>query len=149
MERRYIKKKGILQFLFFNFVFWILSLHFTMFFYVLHFLRDALRDVKFFFFFFFCIHHGIKKVFVTVNLTILTFLPQLHLYISQFKPFFLRITSLLYLKAAVHNFFVFKVYKIDIISEYTMNPFSKPCFLLVLNHYGTPIISVYIQTILD
>ncbi len=45
--------------------------------------------------------------------------------------------------------FLFKMYKIYIISEYTMNPFSKPCFWFVLNHYGTPIISVYIQTILD
>ncbi len=43
--------------------------------------------------------------------------------------------------------FLFKIYKIYIINKYTMNPFSKPCFWLVLNHYGTPIISVYIQTI--
>ncbi len=28
-------------------------------------------------------------------------------------------------KAAVRNFFVFKIYKIYIISEYTMNPFSS------------------------
>ncbi len=52
-------------------------------------------------------------------------------------------------KAAVRNFFDVKIYKIYIISEYTMNPFSKPCFWLVLNHYGTPIIYVYILTILD
>ncbi len=52
-------------------------------------------------------------------------------------------------KAAVRNFFLFKIYKINIISEYIMNPFSKPCSWLVLNHYGTPIISVYISTILD
>ncbi len=45
------------------------------------------------------------------------------------------------IKAAVRNF-VLKMY----ISEYTMNPFSKPCFWLVLHHYGT-IISVYIQII--
>ncbi len=30
-----------------------------------------------------------------------------------------------------------------------MKPFSKPCFWLILNHYGTPLISVYIQAILD
>ncbi len=30
-----------------------------------------------------------------------------------------------------------------------MNPFSKPCFWLVLNHNGTPIIIVYFRTILD
>lgn len=34
-------------------------------------------------------------------------------------------------------------------SMYIMNLFSKPCFCLVLNHYGMPTISVYIQTILD
>ncbi len=52
-------------------------------------------------------------------------------------------------KAVVRNFFVFKIYKINIISEYIMSPFSKPCFWLVLNHYRTPIIRFYIQTISD
>ncbi len=51
------------------------------------------------------------------------------------------------LKLQSVTFFVFKMYKIYIIREYTMNPFSKPCFWLVLNRYGTPIISVYIRTI--
>ncbi len=41
------------------------------------------------------------------------------------------------------------LFKMYIISEYTLNPFSKLCFWLVMNHYGTHIISVYIQTILD
>ncbi len=53
------------------------------------------------------------------------------------------------IKAAVRNFFVFKIGKLYIICEYTMNPFSNPCFWLVLNQYATPIISVYILTILD
>ncbi len=37
--------------------------------------------------------------------------------------------QLTYIKAAVRNIFVLKIYKINIISEYIMNPFSKPCFL--------------------
>ncbi len=45
--------------------------------------------------------------------------------------------------------FAFKMYQIYVISEDTMNPFSKPCIWLVLNHYGTPIMIVYIQTLLD
>ncbi len=49
-------------------------------------------------------------------------------------------------KTALRNF-VLTVYYIYIIREYTMNPFSKLCFWLVLNHYDTPIISVYIWTI--
>ncbi len=49
-------------------------------------------------------------------------------------------------KTALRNF-VLTVYYIYIISEYTMNPFSKLCFWLVLNHYDTPIISVFIWTI--
>ncbi len=41
------------------------------------------------------------------------------------------------------------MFNMYVISKHTMNPFPKPCFWLVLNHYGTPIKGVYIQTILD
>jgi len=34
-------------------------------------------------------------------------------------------------------------------SDYIMNPFSKPWFCLILKHYGTSIINVYIGTILE
>jgi len=39
------------------------------------------------------------------------------------------------------------LYKFYIMSESTMNPFSKQCFCLIVNNYGTSILSVYIQTI--
>lgn len=50
----------------------------------------------------------------------------------------------------VHNkTFLFKIYKIYVISKYIMNPSSKTCFSLIMNHYSAPIISDYIPTILD
>lgn len=54
-----------------------------------------------------------------------------------------------YCKAAVCNFFGFKIYKkiaIQKKNEYIVNPFSKTFFFLslfILNHYTTLIISVY------
>ncbi len=45
--------------------------------------------------------------------------------------------------------FLFKMYKIEIMSEYILNQSSKMCFYLIPNCYSMSIICVYILTILD